>query len=240
MSRDLKDIVETDYFSPVSSDTIVEGSRDLNPLFPFIISGGENTERWYFKHISSITNYKFNVVPEYFGNESNYTIEFPQRINDILKKNPNAIIFCVFDLDDIIRKGQVEIEKFEKFKNDLINNNSIIICPSMPSIEYWFLLHFENYTKRLRSCGPKSKLQRLLTYYMSSFFPTSSKKIINTLKDETYVQYPTWVQNLCANGKLELATQCAEDNIKKALENNDLDNQSYSYVYLIFKNYDAR
>ena len=240
MSKDLRKSVETEYFSPIPSDINIKGTRDLNPLFPFIISGGEKTEHWYFKHITIVTNYKFNVFPEYFGNESNYAVEFPQRIDNIKKNNPDALIYCVFDFDAIRRNGKTELDKFKQFSEKYVHNDSVIICHSMPSIEYWFLLHFENYTKLLKSCGPKSKIQKMLSKHMLSFFPKSDKKLCNILKDEDYVENPTWVANLCADGKLELAITRAEENIKKAIKANDLNNQSFSFVYRIFKEYNKK
>lgn len=41
-------------------------------------------------HINDITNYKFNIRPEYFGDESNYTESFPKKIKEILKTNNDA------------------------------------------------------------------------------------------------------------------------------------------------------
>ena len=60
------------------------GTREMG-LYPFVISGGKNTEHFYFKHISEITDYKFIIKPEYFGGESNYTKVFPKRITKIFK-----------------------------------------------------------------------------------------------------------------------------------------------------------
>ena len=56
---------------------------------------------------------------------------------------------------------------------------------------------------------------------------------------ETYIQDPSWVAKLCADGKLDLAITRAEENIKKAIEANDLNNQSYTHVYRIFKEYNV-
>ena len=91
------------YFSPPTQQVPDEGVREIKPLFPFVVSGGKNTERYYFKHLTDTTEYKFNVIPEYFGNEASYTEEFPNRINSILKDNADAKIFCVFDYDTIYK-----------------------------------------------------------------------------------------------------------------------------------------
>ena len=41
--------------------------------------------------------------------------------------------------------------------------------------------------------------------------------------------------NLCAAGKLDLAIQRAEKNIKAAIASDELDRHAYSYVYKVFK-----
>ena len=104
----------------------------------------------------------------------------------------------------------------------------------MPSIEYWFLLHFENYTDLITSCG--RKIQTLLSPYMMPYFPVSKKKLLNLLKSEEYVNKSEWVEKLCADGKLNKAIECAENNITEAEANGDLNEHSYSFVYKVFKN----
>ena len=210
-----------------------EGKRDMGPLYPFLISGGTNTERWYFVHINDITDYKFNIIPKYFGDESNYTEVFPKRIKGILEKNIDAKVYCVFDWDTIFNNDD-NLAKHKAFENEIqtdIDNGSVILCPSMPSIEYWFLLHFENHTQLIKNNG---NAIGFLAPHIKSWF-SSDKKLSRILKIEKYIQSPHWVENLCADGKLELAIQRAENNINTAKENNDLDNQSYTYVYKLFK-----
>ena len=116
--RDLKDTVENQYFKresiPVAGE---EGTREMNPLLPFIISGGKNTERYYFKHISHITPFKFNIKPEYFGDESQYNVRFSEIVDEILRGNgEDSRIFCVFDLDTIIgnKTRENSLKEFEK------------------------------------------------------------------------------------------------------------------------------
>lgn len=236
--RELAEVVEQQqYFKAVEAPSPEqdEGTREMGPLYPFLISGGTNTERYYFTHINDTTNYKFNIRPKYFADESNYTEAFPKRIKEILDANSDAKIFCVFDWDTI-RGHQKNLKKHEAFVNmykSEIENGSVVICPSMPSIEYWFLLHFENYTDLIKTCG--TKLQKLLSPYMMPFFPDVKKKLLSLLKSEDYIKDSIWVKNLCANGKLDDAIKRAEDNIKAAIEADDLENQSYSYVYKVFK-----
>lgn len=213
---------------------IDEGTRELGELFPFVISGGTNTERYYFTHINDTTEYKFNIRPRYFGEESNYTEAFTKRINEILSNNNDAKIFCVFDRDNIYG-NEAKLKKndcFEKKFKKEISNGTITMCPSMPCIEYWFLLHFVNHTGLLKSY---TKVAMLLAPYLRPYFPDSLHRLKKLLKSEKYVSSQQWVKNLCAEGKLAKAIQRAEENILKAEKENDLENQSYSYVYKIFK-----
>lgn len=238
--RELSEVVDQQhYFEAVHAPSPEEdeGTREIGPLYPFLISGGKNTERYYFTHINDITDYKFTIIPKYFGNEASYPEIFPARIKDIIKNNVGAKVFCVFDLDTVFRnKTNKERHKaFEENIQDEIDKGIVVLCPSMPSIEYWFLLHFENYTQLIKTCG--RTMQNLLTPYMLSYFPnTGGKKLLKVLKGEEYVRESRWVEKMCEEGKLDLAIQRAEDSINAAITAGELDNQSYSYVYKVFKN----
>ncbi len=225
------------YFPPSDQEPQIkteEGTREMGQLYPFLISGGTNTERYYFTHINNTTKYKFNIRPEYFGDESNYTEAFLNRIKKVLTNNTDAKIFCVFDWDTIY-DNEKSLRKHQAFKKEIeeVNSNgTITICPSMPNIEYWFLLHFKNYTNLLRDYRAVSQL---LAPHLKGCFPDSSPKLKKLLKSEKNVCNEQWVINLCSEGKLDLAIKRAEENILNAEKTNDLENQSYSYVYKLFK-----
>lgn len=235
--RDLAEVVEQQqYFEavPAPSPEEDEGTRDMGPLYPFLISGGTNTERYYFTYINDTTEYKFNIRPKYFADESNYTEAFPKRIKEILNANTDPKIFCVFDWDTIygIDAKIKKHEDFEKQFQTEIDNGNVVICPSMPSIEYWFLLHFEDKTDLLKDYRA---ISNILAPYIKPCFADPTKNLKKLLKQEKYLQDSTWVKNLCSDGKLDAAIKRAEDNIKAAEEAGDLANQSYSYVYKAFK-----
>ena len=235
--RELAEVVEQQqYFEavPASSPEEDEGTRDMGPLYPFLISGGTNTERYYFTHINDTTEYKFNIRPKYFADESNYTEAFPKRIKEILNANTDPKIFCVFDWDTIygIDAKIKKHEDFEKRFRTEIDNGNVVICPSMPSIEYWFLLHFEDKTDLLKDYRA---ISNILAPYFKPCFADPTKNLKKLLKQEKYLQDSTWVKKLCSDGKLDAAIKRAEDNIKAAEEAGNLANQSYSYVYKAFK-----
>ena len=235
--RELAEVVEQQQFFeavPSPSPEEDEGTRDMGPLYPFLISGGTNTERYYFTHINDTTEYKFNIRPKYFADESNYTEAFPKRIKEILNANTDPKIFCVFDWDTIygIDAKIKKHEDFEKQFRTEIDNGNVVICPSMPSIEYWFLLHFEDKTDLLKDYRA---ISNILAPYIKPCFADPTKNLKKLLKQEKYLQDSTWVKNLCSDGKLDAAIKRAEDNIKAAEDAGELKNQSYSFVYKAFK-----
>lgn len=225
------------YFEAVATVPALEqddGTREMGVLSPFLICGGKNTERYYFMHINEKTAYKFNIRPKYFGDESNYTEAFPKRIKEVLNDNNDAKIFCVFDWDTIYG-DETKLKKHEAFEELFqaeISDGTVTICPSMPSIEYWFLLHFVDDTKLLKSYG---KVAGVLAPYLKPCFSNPEKPLKKLLKKEEYLKDATWVENLCSGGKLALAIERAEKNIEAALAVGELDRQSYSYVYKVFK-----
>ena len=206
------------YFKVVADDPMLEqndGMRDMGELYPFLICGGTNTERYYFMHINDKTNYKFNIKPKYFGDESNYTEVFPKRIKEVLSANNDVKIFCVFDWDTIYG-DEVKLKKHEAFEEQFkeeISNGTVTVCPSMPSIEYWFLLHFVDDTKLLKNYG---KVAGMLAPHLKPCFSDKTKPLKKLLKSEKYLKDVAWAENLCAGGKLALAIERAEKNIKAA------------------------
>lgn len=217
-----------------SSSSPNEGTKEMRQLSPFIISGGENTERYYFTHISTLTPYKFNIMPKYFGKESNFCIDFPKRISEILKKNADAKIFCVFDYDTIFN-SDTNRKNYENFKAsiaDYINKGVVILCPTMPCFEYWFLLHFVNNSQLRTSCDAVDKI---LEQFMRPYFSDSKSSFKDILKNTKHLEKSDWVKKLCDDNKLGKAIDRAKSNYNKAITENDLDNHSFTLIYKVFE-----
>lgn len=227
--------------SKQQSETTNEGTKEMLPQFPFVIAGGKNTERLYVQHISDITSYKFNVIPRYFGNESNYHKKFPGWIETILKKNRGVKIFCLLDFDTIYNneKNKINYIEFKEAIFEYTENGTVVLCLSMPCVEYWFLLHFEDTTKLFKT--NKSVVEPLLDY-MKEYFSVnpniSSNEFADKLKEEKFLEDQSWVEKLCSDGKLETAITRAKENIENAIKNNEKENISYSYIYKLFDEYD--
>ena len=231
-----------DNHSKQQSETTNEGTREMSPQLPFVIAGGKNTERFYLEHISKITSYKFNIRPEYFGHESNYHKKFPKWITTILTKNSDAKIFCLLDFDTIYNNEQNKINytEFQEAIFEYIEKETVVLCPSMPCVEYWFLLHFENTTELFKT--NKAVVVPLLNY-MKEYFSVnpniSASEFADKLKKEEFLEDQSWVEKLCSDGKLELAIKRAKENIENAVKNNNLEKVSYSYIYKLFDEYNS-
>jgi hypothetical protein len=233
-SRELKDARQIQYFNAKEdySHAPEEGTREMAPLYPFVVSGGENTERYYFKHVSSLsTEYKFNVRPEYFGNESRYIEEFPPRIEDILSKNEGAKIFCVFDMDTIVKyKLEDKHQHFIESLKSKIASGQVTICESMPSFEFWLLLHFRDYEGLLKDY---TEVSAVLAQYIKPCFADPTPKLKKLLKSEKYLKDSTWVKNLLKDDKLEQAIGRAKVCAQRIETGNEP--QSYSNVFKAFE-----
>ena len=228
--------------SPLHSTTI--GCRPQRKGLPYIITGGKNTERYYFEHISNLTEYKFTVRPRFCNSESKYYKVFPKWIDEILTNAPDTKIFCVFDFDTIYNNKQ-NIDNHRAFENNIkkhIKNGNVILCPSMPCFEYWFLLHFDNRTRLFPN--NKEVARFLLKCDIKSYFPIpvniSADEFADILKNRDYLEKKDWVEKLCSDEKLKSAVKRAKSNIEKAEKENTLNEQSYSYVYKLFEDYDTQ
>lgn len=92
------------------------------------------------------------------------------------------------------------------------SNPSVLLCDSMPSIEFWFLLHFLN-TNR---------------YFATSedVISVLQKHIPAFSKLQSFLSKETWVNTLLKDEKLEIA-------ISNAISIGD-DGESYSRLHKLF------
>ena len=232
-SRELKGSKQAHYFTPaVEKDDVEEGTRDMFPLAPFVVSGGRNTERFYFTHVNDLSDkHKFNIRPKYFGDESAYVEVFPQRINEILSKNTDAKIFCVFDMDTVIKRSLQDKHKvFVESLKDEIEKGSVVICDSMPSFEFWLLLHFVDYGGLLKNYP---EVSQVLAPYIKPYFAESEMRLKKLLKKEEYLKDSAWVRRLLDEGRLEQAVERAKVCFARAMQKEGL--YSYTNVYKAFE-----
>jgi len=174
------------------------------------VAGPGITEQYYFSHISSLTGFRFKIRPRYF--QSLTFSQFEKIVeNELLL---DRIIICVFDMDETRIKA-LEKKKclafIEKYKTD----KRVIICESMPSVEFWFLLHYEN------KCGYFKDAKAVIS---------ALKKHIHKYEKKThFLEKEAWVKEILKDNKMQTAIERA----KKF----GTTNPSYSCIYKAFRNF---
>lgn len=172
------------------------------------ILGEGLTEQYYFTHIRTLFGYHYTIKPYYFSVTS--LAEMDKKITEAVANGGFAI--AVFDAD-VSSRNEVEKKKLESIRRRYANKKNVILCESMTSIEYWFLMHFENTNRHFKdSNATEQELRKHITDY--------EKKV-------KFLQNLKWVSELCADGKLETAINRA-----KVFDHSG---ESYSDVYKAFE-----
>lgn len=171
------------------------------------IVGEGLTELFYFKHLKQFMNYRYSITPRLFENNSIEKIE--KKIIELLSED--VFVICVFDAD-VSRRSAVENKKLTALKNKYVKEENILLCDSLQSIEYWFLLHYEDTCRHFRdSAATETALKRYIPSYD---------------KTRKYLEQDKWVRDLLADGKMQRACELAEK-----YDNRD----SYSAIYKAIK-----
>ena len=151
-----------------------------------VIIGAGITEKYYFSHLQALYNLKIKIRPRYFGNENISTLE--KLIKQVLDNEGLAIV--VFDAD-VSYWNAIESQRLQNLKRRYDKNKRVILCDSMPSIEFWFLIHFISTNKFY---GTSKAVIKELIKHISKFEKT-----------ESFLSSPKWVEEMCKDGKFENA-----------------------------------
>lgn len=166
-----------------------ESTTQFKESIPTIIGAGI-TEKWYFTHLQAKYRVRMKIRPRFFGKETVFTLE--KKLTEVLKNGGRAIV--VFDAD-VSTWNKAEKERLETMRSKYAKNNRVLLCDSMPSIEYWFLLHYVNTNRHFGTS--KAVLTELV------------KHIKEFDKTETFLKNQKWVDDMSADGRLESAAQRA-------------------------------
>ena len=166
-----------------------ESTTQFKESIPTIIGAGI-TEKWYFTHLQAKYRVRMKIRPRFFGKETVFTLE--KKLTEVLKNGGRAIV--VFDAD-VSTWNKAEKERLETMKSKYAKNNRVLLCDSMPSIEYWFLLHYVNTNRHFGTS--KAVIMELV------------KHIKEFDKNETFLKNQKWVDDMSADGRLESAAQRA-------------------------------
>lgn len=157
-----------------------------------IVVGAGITEYWYLKHLKKYESFNYILRPSLFGDESMQTIQ--SRILEGLEAGENVV--CVFD-EDVRQWNEAEKKRMDDIHRRYDTHEKVVIAGSMPSIEYWLLLHFENTNRYL---GTSAKVIEVLRKHLNGFD-----------KKESYLKQEKWILSLLDKDKLKTAYQRAKE-----------------------------
>lgn len=180
--------------------------RAKHKPMPTIIGAGI-TEQWYFTHLKFLYDYQIKVRPRFFGNET--ADGMTKKIAEVL--NDGGMAICVFDAD-VSTWNEEEKKKLDRLRVKYAKNKNVILCDSLPAIEYWFLLHYENTNRFL---GTSKAAMQALRKYMPDYDKTDS-----------FLSNRRWVAEMSGDGKQDMACFRAEQFGNEG--------QSYSMIYKVF------
>ena len=181
--------------------------RELkNPTITIIGEGA--TERYDFTHLKRLRGYNYVCKPRNFTEQT--FDEMQKQIDRVLADNGIAV--CVFDAD-VTRTRPAEKIKYDDMRRKYAKNPSVILCDSMPSIEFWFLLHYLNTNRYFATSDDVITVLR-------RFIPDFSKH-------QSFLSKEAWVLELIADNRID-----------KAIANANsigLDGESYSRLPKLFQ-----
>ena len=155
------------------------------------IVGEGMTELFYFSHLKKLLGYRYSISPRLFENNSIEKIE--KRIKELLEED--ILVICVFDAD-VSRRSDTENKKMTSLKKKYGHHPNVILCDSLQSIEYWFLLHFEDTCRHFQDSAATEKA-------LKHHLPTYEKT-------RKYLEKDKWVKEILADSKMEKACVLAE------------------------------
>ncbi|NPE29034.1 RloB domain-containing protein [Methanococcoides sp. SA1] len=177
------------------------------------VLGDGRTEQYYLRHLKEIKGFKYAIKPSLFDC---INLKEAEEIIDSLIDDEYGLIVFFTDYDTIINQGR--LVEFNKLKEKFNNNTGVLICESMPSIEYWFLLHFVKTTKEFTNAEQAFKD---LKKHLGSF----SKKVKDLEKSD-------WVKQLCDNDRMGIAVANAIDILKMKSEDEKGDHFPFTRAHI--------
>lgn len=177
------------------------------------IIGEGLTERYYFTHLKRLMDYRYTCKPRNFTEQSIEDIQ--KQVERVLADRGVAV--CVFDAD-VARAKPAEKAKLDAMRKKYANRKNVVICDSMPSIEFWFLIHFLNTNKYFASSRDVVQVLR--------------RHISNFDKHDSFLSKEKWVAELLVDYRLETALQRAESF--------GTNGESYSNIYKAFKRFEQK
>ena len=162
------------------------------------------TERWYFEHLRALKGYRYDCKPRFFSHQS---FEEMGRLIDWVIQN-GGIAVCVCDAD-ITRTNEERDKKLQELKVRYAKDERVFICDSMPSIEFWFLIHYMNTSKYFKD---SDTVIRVLKKFIPEYEKTGA-----------FLEKLSWVADMNSDERLQDACNRAS--------RLGLGDESYSLIY---------
>lgn len=162
-----------------------KGGRERELKRPRITVIGEGlTERWYFEHLRNLKGFRYDCKPRFFTHQS---YEQMSKLIDWVLQN-GGIAVCVCDAD-ITRTNEERNKVFKEMKKRYSKKERVLICDSMPSIEFWFLIHYLNTSRYFKDAND---VIRVLRKYIPDYEKTGA-----------FLEKAQWVAEMSADNRLE-------------------------------------
>lgn len=151
---------------------------------------------------------QLRIRPRFFGTEDIHQLD--KKISQAI--NEGSIAICVFDADTS-EFNEVQRQTLAALKAKYAGKKNVILCDSRPSIVFWFLIHYLDTNKHFASTHA---IERELRTFIAQYEKT-----------EFFLKNRKWVEDLVADGKLDVAVSRAKlyetiggsySNIYKAIE----------------------
>lgn len=181
----------------------VRKERELKQSRITVIGEGL-TERWYFEHLRTLEGYRYDCKPRFFAHQS---YEEMSKLIDWVTRN-GGIAVCICDAD-ITRTNEERNKQFQEMKAHYAKDDRVFICDSMPSIEFWFLIHYMNTRKYFKDSDA-------VKHVLRKFIPEYDKT-------GPFLEKISWVADMCSDDRLK-------DACKRAASLGP-SNESYSEIY---------
>ena len=164
--------------------------KNVKYKFKFTVLGEGITEQCYLTHLKELKGYKYSIRPILFKDIGIEDAE--EIIDELLSGGCDQIVFFT-DCDTIVNQNKQEC--FKQFVDKYKERDEVLICDNMPSIEYWFLLHFIYTTKEFANC---EEVVRDLKNHITDYE-----------KKKSYLEKDKWFKKLIKDGGLDKAIEYA-------------------------------
>lgn len=187
----------------------------------YAVLGEGITEQWYLSHLKKDKDYSFSIRPSLFADIG---IEKAEGIIDELLSGGCDQVTFLTDHDTIVNQGKKA--EFDKLLSKYEDVEEVLICDSMPSIEYWFLLHFAYTTKEFVNCD---EVVRDLKNHTADY----SKK-------KSYLEKDKFFKQLTSNGGLNKAISNATKGLKQYNKGCNGEHFPFSKMHLAIQEFEKQ